>query len=121
MNISVQGAPWCLHKLWTHGHVGVVRSLLWDAEVNSNLLCFPIADTPVSLQNRTLVTGGEDSKINLWPIHPVELAADEDIDIDDADEDESMDVDDMPLPQGHKRERSGEKELVCLSNALLDS
>ena len=35
MNISTQDAPWCLHKLWTHGHVGVVRSLLWDEEVNS--------------------------------------------------------------------------------------
>lgn len=68
-----------------------------------------------------MVTGGEDSKINSWPIHPVELEADEDIDIDNADEDESMDVDDIPSPRARKRERSGEKELVCLLNASLDS
>ena len=35
MNISVPDAPWCLHKLWTHGHVGIVRSLLWDEDVGS--------------------------------------------------------------------------------------
>lgn len=35
MNTSVPDAPWCLHKLWTHGHKGVVRSLLWDEEVGS--------------------------------------------------------------------------------------
>jgi len=41
-----------------------------------------------------LVTGGEDGKINLWPIHSVELEADGEIDTDDAaDEDESMDID----------------------------
>jgi len=40
-----------------------------------------------------LVTGGEDGKINSWPIHPLELEADELIDEDDADEDELMDVD----------------------------
>lgn len=33
MNTSVPDAPWCLHKLWTHGHSGVVRGLLWDEAV----------------------------------------------------------------------------------------
>jgi len=33
MNTSVPDAPWCLHKLWTHGHTGVVRGLLWDEPV----------------------------------------------------------------------------------------
>jgi hypothetical protein len=65
-----------------------------------------------------LVTGGEDSKINSWPIHPVELDADQLIDIDDTDEDEPMDVD-MSSPQGRKRERSGDNEPVCLANTLL--
>lgn len=35
MNTSVPDAPWCLHKLWTHGHVGVVRTLVWDEKVNA--------------------------------------------------------------------------------------
>jgi len=53
-----------------------------------------VSDTHVSFQNHTLVTGGEDGKINWWPIHPV---AEELIDGDDADGDEPMDVD-MPSP-----------------------
>jgi len=60
-----------------------------------------------------LVTGGEDGKINLWPIHSVELEADGEIDTDDAaDEDESMDID-MPSPKGRKRERARDNEPVC--------
>ena len=58
-----------------------------------------------------MVTGGEDGKINSWPIHPVELETEELIDGDDADGDESMDVD-MPSPIGRKRERDGDDELV---------
>lgn len=38
-NLSVPDAPWYLHKLWTNGHVGVVRSLLWDDEVCSSEAC----------------------------------------------------------------------------------
>ncbi|KAL0572763.1 hypothetical protein V5O48_009195 [Marasmius crinis-equi] len=40
---------WSLETLWTHGHEGVVRSVLWDDE------------------NRVLVTGGEDAKLTVWP------------------------------------------------------
>ncbi|TFK74385.1 WD40 repeat-like protein [Pluteus cervinus] len=43
------GAPWQLHTLWGNGHVGVVRSVLWDETAN------------------VVVTGGEDGKINFWP------------------------------------------------------
>ena len=32
-NLSVPDAPWYLHSLWTNGHVGIVRSLLWDDDV----------------------------------------------------------------------------------------
>lgn len=71
-----------------------------------------VSDTHLSFQNHTLVTGGEDGKINLWPIHPVELEAEELIDGDDADRDELMDID-MPSQKGRKRERAGDNELVC--------
>ncbi|KAF9004783.1 WD40-repeat-containing domain protein [Cyathus striatus] len=52
MNPSVSDAPWFLHILWTNNHVGIVRSLLWDE------------------QNQVIVTGGEDSKLNLWACPP---------------------------------------------------
>lgn len=32
-NLSASGAPWYLHNLWANGHVGVVRSVLWDDQV----------------------------------------------------------------------------------------
>ncbi|TFK92972.1 WD40 repeat-like protein [Polyporus arcularius HHB13444] len=41
-------APWVLERTWTTGHAGVVRAALWDE--GSNIL----------------LTGGEDSKINVW-------------------------------------------------------
>ena len=92
VNISVPDAPWYLQKLWTHGHVGVVRSLLWDEEVGSvPSYLLSLSDIRFSFQNHTLVTGGEDGKINSWPIHPIESK--ELIDGKDADGDESMDVD----------------------------
>ncbi|KAF8075971.1 WD40-repeat-containing domain protein [Lyophyllum atratum] len=66
-NLSVPDAPWYLHNIWSTGHTGVVRSLLWDSE------------------NNVLVTGGEDAKINVWPgISPDQL------------DDDSMDVDANP-------------------------
>jgi len=34
MNLSVPDAPWCLHKIWSHGHTGIVRGLLWDEPVS---------------------------------------------------------------------------------------
>ena len=54
-----------------------------------------------------MVTGGEDGKINSWPIHPVE----ELVGGDDADGEELMDVD-MSSPIGRKREHAGDNELV---------
>ncbi|KAJ7122832.1 WD40-repeat-containing domain protein [Mycena epipterygia] len=47
-NLAVPAAPWSLCSTWTNGHTGIVRSLLWDD------------------QNDVVVTGGEDSKINVW-------------------------------------------------------
>jgi hypothetical protein len=76
-----------------------------------------VSGTHLSFQNHTLVTGGEDGKVNLWPNHPVELEAEELIDGDGADGDELMDVD-MPSQKGRKRERTGDNELVCFPNAL---
>jgi hypothetical protein len=67
---------------------------------------FSLSDTRFLFQNHTLVTGGEDGKINSWPIHPVELETDELIDGE-----ELMDVD-MPSTIGRKRERDGDNEFV---------
>ncbi|KAK0498357.1 WD40-repeat-containing domain protein [Armillaria luteobubalina] len=47
-DLSTQNSPWLLHKIWSNGHTGVVRSLLWDEN------------------NQALLTGGEDGKINAW-------------------------------------------------------
>ncbi|KIM67672.1 hypothetical protein SCLCIDRAFT_1209773 [Scleroderma citrinum Foug A] len=41
-------APWAIQSIWTGGHTGIVRSILWDED------------------NNVLVTGGEDSKILTW-------------------------------------------------------
>ena len=83
--------------------------------VGSRSGCCPflasVIDTHLLFQNHTLVTGGEDGKINSWPIQPLELEVEESIDEDDADGDELMDVD-MPSPKGRKRERGGDSELV---------
>uniref|UniRef100_A0A8H7XZ04 WD40 repeat-like protein n=1 Tax=Psilocybe cubensis TaxID=181762 RepID=A0A8H7XZ04_PSICU len=90
MNTSVPDAPWCLHKLWTHGHVGVVRALVWDEK------------------NQTLVTGGEDGKINAWPIQPVDLdpgAKEED---NEDDSDDAMQVD--PKPRKREYEADGDRK-----------
>ncbi|KAI9001307.1 WD40-repeat-containing domain protein [Trametes punicea] len=45
---SELSAPWILHQTWTTGHVGIVRAALWDE------------------RNNVLLTGGEDSKLNVW-------------------------------------------------------
>ncbi|KAF9563335.1 WD40 repeat-like protein [Agrocybe pediades] len=90
MNLSVPDAPWCLHKIWSHGHTGIVRGLLWDEP------------------NETLVTGGEDGKLNVWPIKPIPVENKEDEeDDDDEDEDDSMVVD---SPKPRKRERQADDE-----------
>ncbi|KZP21757.1 hypothetical protein FIBSPDRAFT_860340 [Athelia psychrophila] len=67
-NLSSASAPWSLERVWTHGHVGVVRSFLYDEP------------------NNVLVTGGEDSIINAWSCPPLGInrpkAEDMDIDMD---------------------------------------
>ncbi|KDR74407.1 hypothetical protein GALMADRAFT_141450 [Galerina marginata CBS 339.88] len=93
MNIEVPDAPWCLHKLWTHGHSGVVRSLLWDEE------------------NKILVSGGEDGKINAWSFPPVEHEIYEDggdQEFEDEYENDGMEVD--VSPKARKRELDGNSD-----------
>ncbi|KAG6906559.1 hypothetical protein DXG01_013187 [Tephrocybe rancida] len=75
-NLSVPGAPWYLHNTWSTGHVGIVRSLLWDFDHN------------------VLVTGGEDSKINVWPGLLSEQQSDDD----------AMEVDSNPRKRNIDRE-----------------
>ncbi|KAL4082095.1 WD40-repeat-containing domain protein [Scleroderma yunnanense] len=47
-DLSKPDAPWTLRSVWTGGHAGIVRSILWDED------------------NDVLVTGGEDSNILTW-------------------------------------------------------
>lgn len=47
-NLASPGAPWTIHTVWAGGHVGIVRSILWDEN------------------HDVLVTGGEDSKVLTW-------------------------------------------------------
>ncbi|EAU82442.1 hypothetical protein CC1G_08193 [Coprinopsis cinerea okayama7 len=73
-------APWTLHSTWTHGHVGVVRSLFYDEE------------------NGVVVTGGEDSKLRLWKDETVwESQSDSGMDVDGEDEDEESDNEDEDM------------------------
>ncbi|KII96048.1 hypothetical protein PLICRDRAFT_170630 [Plicaturopsis crispa FD-325 SS-3] len=53
-------SPWTLQNIWTGGHTGVVRSVLWDE------------------RNGVLVTGGEDAKLNTWAWTPAADAMDVD-------------------------------------------
>ncbi|KAJ7067920.1 WD40-repeat-containing domain protein, partial [Mycena amicta] len=64
-DLSVPAVPWQLQNTWSNGHSDIVRSLLWDE------------------QNSLIVTGGEDSRINIWkaPFAPA------------APDDDAMDVD----------------------------
>ncbi|KAG6896871.1 hypothetical protein C0992_005562 [Termitomyces sp. T32_za158] len=75
-NLSVSDAPWYLHKTWSQGHVGIIRSLLWEHE------------------NNVLVTGGEDAKINVWPSLSLEAQLD----------DRAMDVDMNPRKRSYDRD-----------------
>ncbi|KAJ7229060.1 WD40-repeat-containing domain protein [Mycena pura] len=81
-DLSVPLASWSLCNTWTNGHTGIVRSLLWDE------------------QNSLIVTGGEDSKINIWNA-PHTLS-----DTDDT----AMDVDSPP--PSRKRDLDWEDEYV---------
>lgn len=91
-DLSSAGAPWRTRAVWSTGHVGVVRSHLWDE------------------RNNVLLTGGEDSKLNMWPGPPVEaLQPDEGMNIDSPprkrDYDVEMDDGSETLDHGMKRVR----------------
>ncbi|KAK2462339.1 hypothetical protein APHAL10511_005645 [Amanita phalloides] len=71
-------ASWLIHNQWSKGHVGIVRALLWDEEHN------------------TLVTGGEDAKINIWS-GPGDSAADSDADANGSAMETETDVSPRPM------------------------
>ncbi|KAF5388252.1 hypothetical protein D9615_000022 [Tricholomella constricta] len=76
-NLTVPETPWYLHNIWSTGHVGVVRSLLWDHD------------------NNVLVTGGEDAKLNVWPgLSPESDPVDDSMDVDSNWRKRSLDRDD---------------------------
>ncbi|KZT20669.1 WD40 repeat-like protein [Neolentinus lepideus HHB14362 ss-1] len=60
-DLSSATAPWHIRAVWSTGHVGVVRAHLWDERASR------------SFYNNVLLTGGEDSKLNLWSGPPVEV------------------------------------------------
>ncbi|KAF4602526.1 hypothetical protein EYR40_005737 [Pleurotus pulmonarius] len=57
-------ASWTMHRAWTHGHEGIVRSLLYDED------------------NHVLLTGGEDGRLNLWS--SPSLASDSSMNVDES-------------------------------------
>ncbi|EPT02816.1 hypothetical protein FOMPIDRAFT_1143324 [Fomitopsis schrenkii] len=84
-------APWLLSHTWQHGHVGVVRSMLWDEE------------------NHILLTGGEDSRLNAWTgpsASLFSLAGDDSSHASSVDHDDPMDIDDAADAPNRKRRRS---------------
>ncbi|KAI0080683.1 WD40 repeat-like protein [Panus rudis PR-1116 ss-1] len=85
-NLSDANTPWLLHRTWTTGHVGVVRSLLWDEK------------------NNVLLTGGEDSKLNAWSSSP--LVSPQDTTSPSGKRDDSMDIDEEIGSPTRKRRRS---------------
>ena len=104
-NLSIPDAPWYLHNLWTNGHIGIVRSLLWDEEVGHKL--YMNEHRTNELQNNVLVTGGEDTKINAWSCltshNKVEVDA---MEIDPAPQKRTLDIDEEPVRVGfHKLPR----------------
>ncbi|KAH8106301.1 WD40-repeat-containing domain protein [Cristinia sonorae] len=75
-SLSNASSPWSLHRMWSTGHTGVVRSVLWDESHN------------------LIITGGEDSRINVWsspsPFASAETNGKREGSSDDMDVDESM-------------------------------
>ncbi|KAI0637917.1 WD40 repeat-like protein [Trametes polyzona] len=76
---SDPSAPWLLQHTWSTGHTGVVRAALWDE------------------RNNVLLTGGEDSKLNVWVaqqpatvMSPGKIKRENDSDPMDVDEDRDI-------------------------------
>jgi len=68
-NLFVPDAPWYLHGIWANGHIGVVRSILYDEEVSLplKLACKGRCKNRAHFgQIGVVVTGGEDNIINAW-------------------------------------------------------
>lgn len=84
-SLSDSAVPWTLHRLWTNGHGEVVRSMLYDEP------------------NNVLITGGEDSKINVWSCPHLYSTAQTGLKREN--EDTDMDIDDWDA-QSHKKRRS---------------
>jgi len=82
-------APWSLHRLYTAGHAGIVRSILWD-EVNN-----------------ILITGGEDARLNAWANPPLDPDASliTMMDVDAESEVEADDAADVDLENTLSRKR----------------
>ncbi|KAI0092445.1 WD40 repeat-like protein [Irpex rosettiformis] len=79
--------PWSMERLWKLGHVGVVRSALWDE------------------RNNILLTGGEDSKLNAWPC-PSLSSESSDLGSDKRESDSTdMDVDEEDRSPDRKKRR----------------
>ncbi|GBE79373.1 WD40 repeat-like protein [Sparassis crispa] len=76
-SFSDPNAPWLLTNTWSTGHTGVVRSVLWDE------------------RNNVLLTGGEDSRLNVWssPAVPLSASRGQPAKLKRKSEDNAMDVD----------------------------
>lgn len=99
---SDASAPWTLEQTWTNAHVGVVRSALWDEEVRSNIRC--LESVLNEDQNNILITGGEDSRINVWSAPSVVSGSESPSARRESDN--GMDVDEDPTHSHRKRRRA---------------
>lgn len=41
-DLSKPDAPWAIQSVWSGGHTGIVRSILWDEDVGTRLLVFHV-------------------------------------------------------------------------------
>nr|GAT46200.1 WD40 repeat-like protein [Mycena chlorophos] len=83
-DFSVVGAPWQIQHSWSTGHSDVVRSFYWDED------------------NSVIVTGGEDSKINIWPGPSLEAAT--------PTSDDAMDIDSPPRTDASSSSRKRDRD-----------
>jgi hypothetical protein len=90
----------------------VVRSLLWDEPVSQLHPNSPHSSLSLQTQNNVLVTGGEDSKINIWPISPLDSEGPSSTEVEQ--EDDLMDVDmEDPGPSRKRGWDSGKAKNDC--------